>query len=67
VSDELDHFIAEHVADTDAAIVVDGSADVIIARLLTEGWTFDERPSVTCMGKRVRYLRPPKGPETPQQ
>lgn len=59
MSDELAHFTAEHMQGADAAIVVDGSADELIARLLAEGWTWDERPSVTCAGKRVHYLRAP--------
>lgn len=60
MTDNLEHFVTEHLADTQAALVVDGSADKIITRLLAEGWTWADRPTVHCTGKRVRYLHPPK-------
>lgn len=46
--------------DAQAAIVVDGNADDIIARLLADGWTWSERPAEYGFGKRIRYLCPPE-------
>lgn len=54
--------MAEHLkecAQVDAAIVVDGNADPVIATLLADGWTWDERPTERLLGKRVRYLKAP--------
>jgi hypothetical protein len=59
VNTDLNHFVQEHVDGCSAALVVDGNADEIITRLLAEGWTLVDRPSVHCAGKRVRYLQPP--------
>ena len=44
--------------DPDAALVVDGSADEIIAKLISEGWTLTERED-HIGGKRIRYVQPP--------
>lgn len=41
-----------------AALVVDGSADGIIARLTAAGWTLEERTDLVA-GKRIRFLRAP--------
>lgn len=55
--------VAAHLRDcaqVDAAIVMQsGSADGVIATLLAQGWTWDERPTEHVGGKRIRYLRPP--------
>lgn len=48
----------------DAAIVVDGSANETIARMLAEGWTWDGTAEVVA-GKRIRVLVPP--PEVAEQ
>jgi hypothetical protein len=53
--------LADHLAEcrsARAAIVVDGSADEIIARLVAEGWTLDEGAELTH-GKRIRTIHPP--------
>lgn len=55
--------IAEHLRDcakAQAAIVVDGSADLIIAELLIAGWRWASRPPERIGGKRIRYLEPPE-------
>lgn len=55
-----DEDLAEHLSQcraVDAAIVVQGSADEVVSRLLAEGWTYE---GVEYLGdKRVRYLVPP--------
>lgn len=54
--------LAEHLKDcrqVDAAVVVDGNADDLVARLLADGWVYEGVEYV--MGKRVRYLVPPPG------
>lgn len=43
----------------DAAIVQDGDADDLVARLIADGWTYEGVEYVA--GKRVRYLIPPPG------
>lgn len=53
--------VAGHLADcTDAkaAIVVDGSADDVIAQMTAAGWTLDERVDHVA-GKRIRFLKMP--------
>ena len=53
--------LAEHLtecAKADAAIVVDGSADDIVAELVSAGWTLHDRTELVA-GKRIRYLQPP--------
>jgi hypothetical protein len=65
VSESGADILAEHMAectDAKAAIVVDGSADEIVARLLAAGWTMDERVDHVA-GKRIRFLRTPEGGE----
>lgn len=62
--DELDgpEALVEHLKEcrqVDAAIVADGNADELLARLIGEGWTYDGVEYVA--GKRVRYLVPPPG------
>ena len=52
--------LADHLANcrkVDAAVVVDGSADQLVAQLMAEGWRYAGVEHVE--GKRVRYLRPP--------
>jgi hypothetical protein len=52
--------LAEHLArchSVDAAIVVDGTADDLVDRLLADGWAYEGVEYVA--GKRVRYLVPP--------
>jgi hypothetical protein len=56
---DLDHFISEHLKDAQAVLVVDGSANEVIAQLLATGWIWADRPTVHCTGKRVRYLQAP--------
>jgi hypothetical protein len=41
----------------DAAIVIDGNGDDVVATLLAAGWTYSGEEHVA--GKRVRYLVPP--------
>lgn len=53
--------LVEHMTQCvkpDAALVVDGSADTLIANLLTAGWTWDGNVEVVA-GKRIRNLVPP--------
>jgi hypothetical protein len=55
--------VVEHLRDcTDAkaAVVVDGSADQIIDRMVAAGWELAERVDVVA-GKRIRFLRAPGG------
>lgn len=55
--------MAEHLRDCTparAAIVVDGSADEIIAGLAAAGWTLAERTDYVA-GKRIRFVTPPAG------
>lgn len=59
-TEDIEHFMQEHIQGAQAAIVVDGSADELIAQLLAAGWTWADRPSVHCAGKRVRYLHLPE-------
>lgn len=56
----VDHLV--ECREVDAAVVVDGSADELVAG----GWTFEGTEYVE--GKRVRYLVPPPGwmPEMPR-
>lgn len=59
--------VAEHLSqctDAQAAIVVDGSADEVIAGLMAAGWTAYERTDYVA-GKRIRFLSPPPRPEGP--
>jgi len=58
VQDVVDHL--RKCARVDAAIVVDGNADPVIAELLAAGWTWEGRPAEQVGGKRIRYLTPPK-------
>lgn len=44
--------------NADAAIIVNGSADDAIARLLEAGWTLEDKTKIVA-GKRIRYIRPP--------
>lgn len=60
--------VAEHLAEctgAKAAIVVDGSADDVVAKLLAAGWTLDERTDLVA-GKRIRFLRMPGSAEAGQ-
>jgi hypothetical protein len=53
--------MVEHLAEcaaVDAAIVVDGNADEIVAGLVAAGWTLRDRVDRVA-GKRVRFLEPP--------
>lgn len=53
--------IVEHMAectDAKAAIVMDGSADEVIARMVAAGWTLGERVDRVA-GKRIRFLSAP--------
>jgi hypothetical protein len=53
--------VAAHVAECTeacAAIVVDGSADDTIDRLVADGWTNTGKVEYIA-GKRIRYLVPP--------
>lgn len=57
-----DEFV-EHLAEcrqADAAIVVDGNGDDVVATLLAAGWTYSGVEHVA--GKRVRHLVPPGRP-----
>jgi hypothetical protein len=59
-TDGPDHIIKHlHEADAQAVIVVDGSADGMLAELLAAGWTWAQEPAVLCSGKRIRHLRLP--------
>jgi hypothetical protein len=54
--------LVEHLTrcrKVDAAIVQDGNADDLVARLIEQGWTYEGVEYVA--GKRVRYLVPPPG------
>jgi hypothetical protein len=55
--------VADHLANctpATAALVVDGNADLEIAKLLAAGWTWTEgRETEYVAGKRIRYLSPP--------
>lgn len=54
--------VVEHMAqctDARAALVVDGSADQVIADLAAAGWTVYERVDYVA-GKRIRFLSPPR-------
>lgn len=53
----VDHL--KHCREVDAAIVMDGNADELVAGLLAQGWTYEGVEYVG--GKRVRYLVPPPG------
>lgn len=56
--------VADHVAectDARAAIVVDGSADDVVARMIAAGWTLEERVDLVG-GKRIRFLQAPPEP-----
>jgi hypothetical protein len=51
----------EHIQEctpAKALVVVDGSADDIVARMQAEGWTLSERVD-RLLGKRIRFLTPP--------
>lgn len=53
--------LVEHLTectDASAAIVVDGNADDIVARMIAAGWSLRERVDLVA-GKRVRFLEPP--------
>jgi hypothetical protein len=43
-------------------LVVDGSADEMIAQLIGAGWVLEEGVEVVH-GKRIRMMRPPAGKE----
>lgn len=54
--------VVDHMADclgANAAIVVDGNADSLVADLLAHGWTIESRVDV-ILGKRIRIVHPPK-------
>ena len=53
---------AQHLRDdgAQAAIVVDGSADDVVAELVAAGWTLEERVDLVA-GKRIRFMRMPDG------
>lgn len=54
--------VAEHLVtctDANAAVVVDGSADDVIAQMTAAGWTLSERIDQVA-GKRIRFLTPPE-------
>jgi hypothetical protein len=56
--------LVEHLRDcrkADAALVVDGNADDVIANLLAAGWTWSTRQTDYIGTKRIRYLTPPGG------
>jgi len=62
MSDPVENLVS-HIKDcleADAAIVVDGSADPLIEKLLSSGWTWDGNVQYV-EGKRIRTLTPPKG------
>jgi hypothetical protein len=53
--------LVDHITrctEADAVVVVDGSADDVIARMTAEGWTLEERVDHVA-GKRIRFLHPP--------
>jgi hypothetical protein len=55
--------LVEHLtecSDAKAAIVVDGSADDIVAEMVAAGWTLAERVDHVA-GKRIRFLQAPAG------
>jgi hypothetical protein len=53
--------------NADAAIVVDGSADPVIEKMLAAGWMWDEEhPTENVAGKRIRYLKAPPRPPMPE-
>lgn len=43
----------------DAAVVVNGSADQMVADLVAAGWSLDDDVSYAA-GKRIRYIHPPE-------
>ena len=54
--------LADHLVNcrkVDAAVVVNGSADDLVAQMIAAGWTYEGAEYVE--GKRVRYLVPPGG------
>lgn len=59
-----DHLAACHEAD--ALLVVDGSADEIIARLVAAGWTLSDEPPEITGGKRIRMMTPPRPIRAPR-
>ena len=52
----VDHIV--QCTDAGAVVVVDGSADDIIGRMLAAGWTVEQRVDRVA-GKRIRFLHPP--------
>jgi hypothetical protein len=53
--------VVEHLAEctgAKAAIIVDGSADEVIARLTAAGWGVSDRMDYVG-GKRIRYITVP--------
>jgi hypothetical protein len=56
-ADVLVHHLAE-CTDARAAVVVDGNADEIIARMMEAGWELSERVNHVA-GKRIRFLKAP--------
>ena len=53
--------LAAHLAectDAQAALVVDGSADATIAKMIAAGWTLRDGAEI-AEGKRIRFLEAP--------
>lgn len=53
----VDHMI--NCLGADAAIVVDGNANSLVADLIAHGWTIEQRVDV-ILGKRIRIMHPSK-------
>ncbi len=54
--DLVEHLIG--CTNADAALVVDGNADDIVAELTASGWALSERVDLVA-GKRIRFMVPP--------
>jgi hypothetical protein len=53
--------LVEHIkdcTDAQAVVVVDGSADDIITRMVADGWVLRDRID-RIAGKRIRFMEPP--------
>lgn len=53
--------ITDHLTqctDAQAALVVEGNADQIVADLIAAGWTLEERVDEVA-GKRIRFMKIP--------
>jgi hypothetical protein len=54
--------VAQHLAnctDAQAAIVIDGNGDDVVAKMIEAGWTLSERVDIIS-GKRIRFLEVPR-------